>query len=43
MKLFFAAEFRRITGQTTFEGGEVESGDEETIAKKAHCFLEDDD
>jgi len=34
MKLnFFAAEFTKNTGQTTFEGGEGGSGDE-TIAKK---------
>ena len=38
MKLFFVAEFRKNTGQTTSEGG---SG-EETTAKKDH-FVEGDD
>jgi len=40
MKLIFAPEFTKNTGQTTLEGGEGESGDE-TIAKKV--FWEDDD
>jgi len=41
MKLFFAAEFTRNTGEVTLEGGEGGSADE-TIAKKI-ITSEDDD